>query len=401
MYDVAVIGAGLAGLQCARLLAARGLRVLLADRKRSLSAPVHTTGIFVRKTWEDFPLPHEQLGPGIRRVRLYSPRRRSIDFLAPHDEFRVGRMDWIYLFLLEQCHRLGVDWMPEATLTAVDGEEIAFGRRRVHARFVVGADGARSTVARLFGLDRNTEYLVGLEEIVASEGGEPALHCYLDPVLAPGYIAWNVDDGHERHIGVAGYRDRFEPAAALHRFRAETGGGRAVERRGGLIPIGGILRRIARPGALLIGDAAGAVSPLTAGGLDGAMRLSTYAAGVIATHLQSGDPAVLRDYSGDRFRARFLARRWMRNLMRAVESPVAMELAFAALRLPPLGALASAIFFARRSFPDVPWSLVEGHGRGLAGVYDRALCVEGALIAVDQFDGVAARRNVVEEAGRQ
>ena len=70
MYDTAVIGAGLAGLQCARLLAARGLRVVLIDRKETLSAPIHTTGIFVRKTWEDFPLPDEQLGAPIRDVHL-------------------------------------------------------------------------------------------------------------------------------------------------------------------------------------------------------------------------------------------------------------------------------------------------------------------------------------------
>ena len=76
--DVLIAGAGLAGLQCARLLAQRGLRVALADRKATLAQPVHTTGIFVRKTWEDFPLPEEQLGPPIRDVILYSPARRAI-----------------------------------------------------------------------------------------------------------------------------------------------------------------------------------------------------------------------------------------------------------------------------------------------------------------------------------
>ncbi len=66
--DIAVVGAGLAGLQTARLLAARGFRVMLIDRKESIAAPIHTTGIFVRKTWEDFPLPDEQLGQPIREV---------------------------------------------------------------------------------------------------------------------------------------------------------------------------------------------------------------------------------------------------------------------------------------------------------------------------------------------
>ncbi len=37
-----------------------------------------------------------------------------------------------------------------------------------------------------------------------------------------------------------------------------------VERRGGPIPVGGVLRRIGCADGLLVGDAAGAVSPLTA-----------------------------------------------------------------------------------------------------------------------------------------
>ena len=85
-----------------------------------------------------------------------------------------------------------------------------------------------------------------------------------------------------------------------------------------MIPVGGMLRRIANPRGLLVGDAAGAVSPLTAGGLDGAMRLSTFAAEVTAEYLERGDVAVLRQYSGDRFRARFLTRRWMRHAMDAL-----------------------------------------------------------------------------------
>src|SRR5436190_22030137 len=114
MFDIFVAGAGLAGLQAARLLAARGLRVALADRKASVADSVHTTGIFVRKTWEDFPLPPEQLGRPIREVVLYSPARRYLALTAPRDEFRVGRMSWIYLYLLEICTRAGVVWMPSA-----------------------------------------------------------------------------------------------------------------------------------------------------------------------------------------------------------------------------------------------------------------------------------------------
>src|SRR5436190_19075533 len=213
-FDVAVVGAGLAGLQCARLLAARGLSVALLDGKRSLSEGIHTTGIFVRKTWEDFALPDEQLGPPIRRVTLYSPMRRALQLEADHDEFRVGRMSWIYLCLLEQCARAGVVWMPSSRVTAIAGTTIVTERQSIEARFIIGADGARSAVARALALDTNCKLLVGVEEVLAGGAGTPAMECYLDPKLAPGYIAWRIDDGTEAHLGVAGYPDRFDPNAA-------------------------------------------------------------------------------------------------------------------------------------------------------------------------------------------
>jgi flavin-dependent dehydrogenase len=113
-----------------------------------------------------------------------------------------------------------------------------------------------------------------------------------------------------------------------------------------------MLRRIACSRGLLVGDAAGAVSPLTAGGLDGAIRLSTFAAEVTAAYLERGDETVLRQYSGDRFRARFIARRWMRHAMNAMATPAITEAAFTMLRFSPLRAIAEHIFFARGSFPD-------------------------------------------------
>jgi flavin-dependent dehydrogenase len=364
-YDVTIVGAGLAGLQCARLLGRKGLRVLLVDRKHALDQKIHTTGIFVRRTLVDFDIPDDCLGPAIRHVTLYSPAMRSLEFVSEHDEFSIGRMGQLYQRYLQQCVLAGVQWLPETSYlgySSANGKlTIRLATGEITSRYLIGADGARSRVARDLKLDQNQEWIVGVESVFAGAviDGPPRLLCFLDPELAPGYIAWIAHDGEETHLGVGGYAAHFDPISALERFRARVAGivdlrhARQIERRAGYIPVGGVLRNIANADGLLIGDAAGAVSPLTAGGLDPCMRLSAFAAEVVSEYLSTSDPRALSMYSGELFRARFASRLWARRVASTFRQRQLLELGCGVLRFPLLNRLARHVFFGRGSFPDV------------------------------------------------
>lgn len=363
--DVIIIGAGLAGLQCAHLLARKGLRVVLVDRKNALDQKIHTTGIFVRRTLLDFDIPDDCLGSPIKHITLYSPAQRSIEFISEHDEFRIGRMGQLYQRYLQQCVLAGVQWLPETSYlghTATNDKlTVLLSTGDVTTRYLIGADGARSRVARDLKLDQNRESIVGVESVYqeAVIAGPPRLLCFLDPELAPGYIAWIAHDGEETHLGVGGYPARFDPSTALEKFRARVANivnlknAKQIERRAGYIPVGGVLRNIANTNGLLIGDAAGAVSPLTAGGLDPCMRLSALAAEVVSEYLSTGNQQALRVYSGELFRARFASRLWARRIASTCTHRKLLELGCGVLRLPLLNRLARHVFFGRGSFPDV------------------------------------------------
>lgn len=367
-FDVVIVGAGLAGLSCAETLAQNGISVLLVDRKPDLTKAIHTTGIFVRRTLEDFTFSPDLLGPPIRHVAIHSPRGRTQWLESSLPEFRVGRMAQIYETLLDRCVAAGTTWMPDAHFVGIETGSIPArvalesprSREWARGRFVVGADGASSRVAVALGLDSNTSFVIGVEEIIAgcSNGKPPALHCFLDPKLAPGYIGWVADDGETIHLGVGGVPGRFSPVESLNRLRelvADQFGlpeGRVIERRGGKIPVGSLLRRISSSHGLLVGDAAGAVSPLTAGGLDGAIRLSRFAAELLTLAITRDDPSLLDLYDSSSLRSRFLSRRWMRQMLAAVESPRLVELGCTLLRLPILRSIPHKLFFGRGSFPD-------------------------------------------------
>jgi flavin-dependent dehydrogenase len=367
--EVLVVGAGLAGLWSALGLARQGFRVRLIDHKSEVGGAVSTTGIFVRRSLESFRLPAECLGPPVRHVVLHSPGGRSIGLASLHDEFRVGRMAELYRHLLAEAVLAGVEWSPATQFVdaAPWGAGSAVTLRRggasieVRTRFLIGADGARSRVAPTLGLSQNSRWIVGAEEVmrgVPSEG--PAcFHCVLDPRLAPGYLGWLVHDGEEVHLGVAGYSHRFNPRAALELLRTRMkrvlplDQGEVVDRRGGWIPVNGVLPAIVNSRGLLLGDAAGAVSPLTAGGLDPCLRLSALAVRQISAYLASQDRQALALLEGRRFRRRFRGRLVLRRAWDVMRSRWTMELACALLATGPGRLVAERVLFNRGSFPDL------------------------------------------------
>jgi flavin-dependent dehydrogenase len=189
--DALIIGAGIAGLIMARQLARSGHRVTIVDVKPDVSTRVHTTGIFVRRTLEDFALPEDCLGAPISRVALHSPAGRTFEMESTAPEFRLGRMGALYARLLSDAQHAGATFLPRTRYTGSvaceSGNAVWLeknGRRwRMRARWLVGADGARSHVARDLDLDRNTHWLIGVEEVFegAMPDAPPTLHCFIQP----------------------------------------------------------------------------------------------------------------------------------------------------------------------------------------------------------------------------
>jgi digeranylgeranylglycerophospholipid reductase len=330
IYDLAVVGAGFAGLACARRAALAGLRVVLLEKKHTAGARLHTTGMIVKDAVDAIPwlrdVPGDLVRP-IEGVRLYAPNLTHVALRAPG-----------YYFLATDATRL-LDWMVGSVRSV--GAEVRFGALftgaqqaqeggpwripleggdAVQARYIVGADGPHSRVAKSLGLSQNRHFLFGVEHEYAQAELEPnCLHCFLDAKLAPGYIGWAFAGVGATQIGLA------RKVTPLHRQgRLDMGGflqktsahvrphGAPLSIRAGMIPCGGLLPRVARPGALLVGDAAGLVSPATAGGIHAALAYGEQAGRAVADFLQgrAGDPAGWLPARYPTFRAKRALRRF-------------------------------------------------------------------------------------------
>lgn len=295
-FDLAIIGASFAGLICARAAALRGLRTVVIEAKSDPGARIHTTGILVKEAADEVDMP-PQFSRAIHGVRLYSPSLKWIDLASREYYFLTTDTAGLMRWLAEEARRAGAEILCgrkfETALRSGDGFHLP--QFDLLVRYLVGADGARSTVARLFGLGRNEKFLTGLEiEYEDLPAADPdLLHCFLDSRLARGYLAWVAPAPGFFQAGLA-TNDAVKPD--LKAFLARTDGlfgfsaAKVKERRSGLIPCGGPVTPFAAPGVLLIGDAAGHVSPLTGGGIRLAFRYGRRAGQLVADHLLRGGP---------------------------------------------------------------------------------------------------------------
>ncbi|MFC0679385.1 NAD(P)/FAD-dependent oxidoreductase [Lysobacter korlensis] len=303
-FDAVIVGASFAGAACAIAAAQRGLRVCVLERKRDPGEKLHTTGIIVKEAAEQTLL--NQLPASMTRrveqVRLYAPSLKQVALAAPGYYFLTTDTPAVMRWLTERMRAHGVDVrlgcsFTEAKRTA-DGWQVEGAGR---TRYLVGADGARSRVARRCGLGEVRQSLYGVEyEFPGATLAQPgALHCFISKRYAPGYIGWIA----QSPTGVqAGLALRHDPSNArvpdIDAFLLRVGQAGGLPRhlkpghtRAGLIPCSGPVFDMARDRAILIGDAAGIVSPVTAGGIHSAWEHGWAVGRALAAHRHDGGPA--------------------------------------------------------------------------------------------------------------
>jgi len=300
--EVVIAGGGFAGLACAKALAERGISVVVLERKKTAGQGMHTTGIIVGECAEEFAVP-EHLTKRVTDVRLYAPSLRYVDLHAPEYFFLTTDTPGLMQFFSDEAVKAGAVVlydMPYRSAVQV-GDRINVNEGAFSCRFLIGADGPRSKVADDFLLGQNTKFLLGAEAEYAGlpladmrlGGGENdnAFYCFLDQKLAAGYLGWVIPGVGVAQVGVA---QRMPAKPDVDAFVARMKGvfdfsnAKVVARRGGLIPCGGLVKPFYRDNVILLGDSAGIVSPLTAGGIHTALHYGKALGEVIAAHVNHG-----------------------------------------------------------------------------------------------------------------
>jgi geranylgeranyl reductase len=172
----------------------------------------------------------------------------------------------------------------------------------VRARTVIGADGARSGVARQCLPEvALVPFVAAYHEIVRApsscsadyDGGR--CDVYYQGRLSPDFYAWVFPHGETLSVGVGSARKGFSLRGAVTGLRRASGldGLDTVRREGAPIPLRPLARWDNGQDVVVVGDAAGVVAPASGEGIYYAMASGRLAAEAVDELLATGNRSVL------------------------------------------------------------------------------------------------------------
>ena len=302
-FDAIVVGAGPAGTAAAYDLHCAGHRVLLVDRRSFPRMKPCGGGITIktlkRLRWAVTPV----LETATRRLRMGVSgvaRPRQAVFEAGSDVCTFAVRAAFDAYNLDRVVEAGVQFQRVDGISsiAVDGHGVraAFGDRTVSAKYLVGADGANSTVRRLTGPAPWFRRGFAIEGLVPNAAiGEPPIAQFLFGQVRHGY-GWLFPKRDHVNAGIytwddavtlgkdqltAYVRDRLGVDAVDHMVGFPIGFGAHTAPRGS--------ERI-----VLVGDAGGFAEPLLGEGIHNAVKSGQAAAAAIDA-VESGRAVRLPD----------------------------------------------------------------------------------------------------------
>lgn len=311
-YDVAVVGGGPAGSEAAYQLATKGFKTMLIEkRERGWDKPCGG-GLPPYGVQDAFyELPKKVVEREIYGFRLHGPKESFADHITQYKGVIVKRH--VYgTWLFERAIDAGAEYLEETQVRKVeegkDRVTLSLGNgEELYAEFVIGADGMTSGVAKSLGIHSGWEkkdialgahYQIYMEESMVDEKLGSSIEMFFGSEISPQGYGWIFPARDMISVGIASVvskmkgksiRDYLEKfvSRVLPELNPNSSEYRKVF-QSHLIPQK-IPRRVGSERSLLVGDAAGLVSPATWEGINYARKSSIFAAELIEKCLENGN----------------------------------------------------------------------------------------------------------------
>jgi geranylgeranyl reductase family protein len=309
-YDVIVAGAGPAGSAAARECAALGLSTLCIEEHGTIGYPVQCAGLLSTAAFAECRIPSERsILNKVTGARVISGAGTELLIDAGTTKAVVVDRGTLDREMAEAAADAGAGFRLKTSVCDVR-ENTVFtrgvnGHERIGFRILIAADGPRSTIARLYGMQRARTYLAGIQADMPGRCDPRQVRIY--PDASPEFFGWSIPTGPGRiRVGLCGRSQVMERFARFAR-KFGTSTSHLVT---GTLPLG-VMERTYKNRTLFVGDAAGFPKPTSGGGIYTGIRSARHAAAVaaIACERDTYDDAALAGYE----------KRWQEDFGRELE----------------------------------------------------------------------------------
>lgn len=300
--DVFIVGAGPAGSTLAHDLAKRGLEVTLIDKADFPRAKTCGGGINFRALrllpFDLSPVIEETIDSILFSCRFEDSFLRR----SPQPILVTVQRKFLDLYLVAQAEKTGARFFPQTRFLSLhphpEGIVVETTAGRCQARFLAGADGVHSGVARSLGLNPSGGHILVMHSEVPRFlfSGQESQAIHIDWGSLKRAYAYLFPRQDTLAIGAGGIGHppselkKYHQAFLQNRWKRE--GSFPFSTAGFLLPLRKRGTSLSQGRCLLLGDAAALIDPFTGEGIYYAIRSARIAAAMLEAALQERSPAL-------------------------------------------------------------------------------------------------------------
>jgi len=286
--DVAVVGSGPSGSSAAKHCAERGLNVVIVEKKKQVGFPSHCAGYVSKLVAKYFRIRRACIQQKIEKIRTFFPSGR---FTTTEMYGFIVERSLFDKFLCLQAIEKGANILINTEAVAIKPEnnelivrEIGKNKLiKIEARYIIGADGATSRVAKWIGVKQDKFAKCAQYELSGISIETPKIaETYFSMEYAPHAYAWVYPTGKtSAKVGLGVIKGN--PFSYLNSFiKNKLKNAKIFAIYKGLIPLSALHEKIHEKNIILVGDAAGVTDPITGAGILSGIITGKLAAQAIA-----------------------------------------------------------------------------------------------------------------------